>query len=361
MNISNMKNNTEHKIFNMKRLPLYIYLLLLIAATVNVSLRGGAFSYIVFYVLLLYLPVSFLYMIYSSIALNFFQETEHKLFKKDTAEKYSFMVENRGFLPIGGLRFYYDDRLMSFTDDFTGESFSLISKERKEIETSIMVNYAGSYDVGITAYSLQDMFGIITFKFKTHLPVRISVLPLIKTLSDNEIRRLNELKKGGKLFDINSPEENLGNDIRKYIPGDRISDIHWKNYARTDELYVRIPEKQEIDILCIAAVTEALDGSLEMMKQRDRYLEYMVSVGNYFGMVNKPCIIYYYNAGVQSYLIDSPVSFRKFYGEVPDRVGQKTAAGHEEEILEAAAGSFVSAIVYKEDGCVFKKAYDDQQ
>ncbi|MCR4608562.1 MAG: DUF58 domain-containing protein [Eubacterium sp.] len=361
MNTSNMKNNTEHKIFNRKRLPLYIYLLLLILATVNVSLRGGAFSYIMFYVLLLYLPVSAIYILYSAIALSFFQETEHKLFEKATAEKYNFMVENTGRLPIGGLKFYYDDKLMKFTDDFTGESFSLSSKERKEIDTYITVKYAGSYDVGISAYSVQDMFGIITWKFRIKLPVRISVLPFIKILSDDEIRRMNELQKGGNRFSINTPEENLGNDIRKYIPGDRLSDVHWKNYARTGEMYVRIPEKQDIDILCIAAVTEALDGSIEMMEKRDSFLEYLVSVGNYFGMNKKPFVLYYYNAGVQSYLIDSPVSFREFYSNVPDRVGQKTAAGHEKEILEVASNSFTSIILFLEDGCVFKEAYDDQQ
>ena len=356
---NNILNNTGHKIFHRKRLPLYIYLLLLIAATVNVSLRGGAFSYVVFYVFLLYLPVSFLFMFYASCMFNYYQETGSKFLSKNAVEKYRFTMEDTSLLPIGGLSFDYDERLMNFTDDFTKESFSLLHKEREELETGLKVKYAGSYDVGLTHYSMRDMFGIIRLRRKIKLPVRVSVIPTIRELTAEDIRQINELREGGNLYNIDMSEGTLGNDIRKYIPGDRLADVHWKNYARTGEMYVRLPDKQEIDILCIALITEAIEGTIEELEQRDKFLEYIVSVGRYFGMNKKPVIFFYYNSGVQSYVVDSPASFNNFYRDAAGRIGLKTAAGHREEILTTAAESFMSILVYNEDGCVLKRAFDD--
>ena len=231
-------------------------------------------------------------------------------------------------------------------------------------------NYSSSYNTKIE--ELKEMLNTINNEITEYETIPDNNDELNNIF--NESNLINELDRNilfrmieqiiiyeDKKVEISFKYQDIYNDIRKYIPGDRLSDVHWKNYARTGEMYVRTPEKQEIDILCIAAVTEALDGSIEMMEQRDSFLEYLVSVGNYFGMNNKPLVIYYYNAGVQSYLIDSPVSFREFYSNVPDRVGQKTAAGHEKEILEVASNSFTSIILFLEDGCVFKKAYDDQQ
>lgn len=354
-------NKIMHKIFQRKRLPLYIYLLLLIASAVNISFNGGAFSYVIFYAFLFYLPLAVVYIVYSMAVLNIYQEIGHKTISKNTSEKYSFMIENTGFIPIGGISFMYDSELMSFSDDFTTQNYSLSFRERITIKTRMRCFYAGSYDTGISHYVIRDIFGIIGIKRKVRIPVRIHVLPLIKKLSSDDIRLLNEIRESGNLFSINAFEENLGNDLRKYVPGDSIANIHWKNFARTGEMYVRLPEKQEIDMLCIALITEAMDGTLEMIKQRDRFFEYLVSIAEYFGMMNKPLVIYFYNMGVKSCLIDSPVKFRDFYTSIPENIGHKTAAGHDEELLKTSSKEFGNVILFREKGCELNKAYGNDQ
>ena len=359
MKIFGIIKNTGHKILHWKGIPLCIYLLLLAAASVNVSLNGEVFSYVIFYVFLLYLPVSVVFMIVEFFLFSYYQEIPKRIIKKNTAEKYELMIQNSGPIPIGGINFFYNEEMMSFSGDFTKEQFSLAPKEKKELSTELFVNYAGSYDVGIRRFSFSDVFGVISIPFKVKIPVRVSVLPVIRKMDEEDIENINELRKNGTPFSVNMNDDNLGNDIRKYVPGDRIADIHWKNYARTGELYVRVPEKKEINTICMVIITEAIDDTIPMLKQRDRFLEYLVSVADYFAMINKPVVFYYYNSGVKNAVVDDPVSFREFYKDVPDKIGLKTAAGHEQELVSAASESFNNIILFKEDGCMLKRAFED--
>ncbi len=351
--ISKKTRKKKHK----RNIPLTIYIILLIAATVMVSIWGGAFSYVIFYVFLSYIPLSLLYMVYSMLFLNIYQETEHRMINKNVSDKYNLIIENTGIFPIGGIKFLYDKEINSFKVDFTKDSFSLSFMEKQEINTEMTCLLAGSIDAGVKEYQLQDMFGIMKIRRKVKIPIRVHVLPLIRKLTGDDIRLINEWKEKGNRFSINMPEDNLGNDLRKYAPGDSLNSVHWKNYARTGQMFVRLPEKQEIDMLCIALDTDIMDGTLEKLRQRDKYLEYLASIGEYFGMMNKPLVIYYYNVGVKYYLIDSPASFRVFYTEMTENIGHKNAAGHTADLIAEANSRYGSTILFKEEGCELTKEY----
>jgi len=344
-----------------KRIPLICYIILLILATINVSMKGGAFSYVLFYAIILYLPISAIYILFTLFVIEIYQETENKILYKNTAEKYQFVVKNSSVIPISGIIFTYDDNISYFTNDFTKEAFRFLPRERVVIDTEIICRFAGGYDAGIEGFYVQDIFGIMRFKRNVKIPVRVHVLPVITDVAHEVVKELSELADRGNLFNLMQPENYLGNDIRKYNPGDSLNRVHWKNYARTGEMFVRLPEKQESEMISLVLVTEVMDGTLDNIKRRDRFLEYLVSVGEYFGMSSRPLMIIYYDMGVKSFIIDSPETFHSFYAETMSRVGIKHSAGHEEELtgkeaLAKAGGNKGSMLIFREETCILEHA-----
>ena len=347
------KSGRIKKILHRKRVPLYIYLLLLFAVTVNVSNRGGAFSYVLFYSVLLYIPVSLIHMLYTIRALKIYQETSDKLIPKNAPVDYQLSIENAWIIPISEVEFSYNQDITFFAEDFTVRTFSLLPKGKEDVNTRMTFRYAGSYDAGIESYYIRDIFGIIRLKKKVKIPVRVHVLPVISDVARNELEHLNN-RKNGNLFSMNTLENNLGNDVRKYVEGDSINTIHWKLYARTGDMYSRLPEHQDSEMVSLVLVTIVSDSSLESIKRRDVFLEYMISVCEYFGMKKKPLMVMYNYAGVRSFLIDSPVSFREFYTEHLMKIGTKSSAGKEEELLEEASKKNADVIILRETECSLK-------
>lgn len=333
-----------------KRLvPCVIYILLLLAATINVSLQGGAFSYVFFYVVLLYLPLSVIYLAVSMLLLEVYQETDNRILYKGTAEKYQFVVENTSIIPVSGIKFFYDASIAGFVNDFTTETFRFLPKEKHKIDTEIICHYAGSYDSGVEGYYIQDMFGIIRFKRKVKIPIRVHVLPVITDIAHRDIMELGDNASSGNLFSLAQHENYLGNDIRKYMPGDSLNTVHWKNFARTGDMFVRLPDNQETEMICLALVTELMDGTIESIERRDKFLEYIVSVGEFFGMRKRPLLVAYYDKEVKTIVIDSPQSFQEFYLERSPRIGNKHSAGHEEELEREISTKYGNVHILREE------------
>ena len=350
-----MKSKIFNKIKDLlhrRFVPVVIYIALLIAATINVSYHGGTFSYVFFYSVLLYLPLSFIYIIYIFIALQIYQETTGKLIQKGTAEDYQLVIENAGPIPISDITFYYEKEITHFPEDFTVKSFRLLPKEKITVDAKIILRYAGSYDAGVEGYTVQDIFGILRFRKKVKIPIRVHVLPVITDVAENVIERL---LTDENLFSLTSPENHLGNEVRKYMEGDSLNRVHWKLFAKTNHLYTRLPENQESEMISMVLITEMMDGSLESIRLRDKYLEYLVSIAEFFGMKRKPLMIFYYYVGVKSYVIDSPETFHEFYTELLTKVGSKSGVGHEDEMLAEVKGMAGNVIVFRE------KDYDDNQ
>jgi len=335
--------------------PVIVYILLLFAATVNVSIHGGTISYVFFYGMVLYLPLSLLYILYIIMALKIYQEIDARLIQKHTAEKYSFVIENSGILPIANVTFFYDKNITVFPEDFTEAPYRLLPFEKITTETEMLCRYAGSYDAGIEGYTVSDVFGIIRISRHIKVPVRVYVLPVINEVSDELVERLINEDRNGNLFSLNAPENYLGNEIRKYSEGDRLNTVHWKHYAKTGEMFVRLPETQQSEMITLVLITEAMDGSLDSIRCRDRFLEYLVSVAQYFGMRQKPLMVVYYDHAVKKFLIDSPESFHKFYTECIIAIGGKSAAGYEDLLMNEVRGKTGNVLIFKE------KDYDSKQ
>jgi Protein of unknown function DUF58. len=128
------------------------------------------------------------------------------------------------------------------------------------------------------------------------------------------------------------------------MDGDPLNYVHWKNYARTGEMYVRLPDRQDSEMMTFLIVSDE-DASIET---RDYMLEYVVSAANWFAEQSKPVRFMYYCSGVKDYLIDGYDSFSGFYFEKLSEIGREASDESENKLMEALNENGGMAAVFRE-------------
>lgn len=108
-----------------------------------------------------------------------------------------------------------------------------------EIEMPLKVSLPGLVRLEVKSIKIKDLMGICFLKKKTEafdeatvLPMAVSELPYDKTsLEVGMIESEESTKRGNDFSDVN--------EIREYIPGDKLMSIHWKLSAKRDILMVK--------------------------------------------------------------------------------------------------------------------------
>ena len=329
---------------------LIIYAVLLIGSTVWVSFQGGVIPYALFFVMLLYLPVTFGYLILCRALLTSHQEMDTTFLKKGQKGRYSLVIENAGILPVGALRLVVAPNVFIFGEEFLSEEYSLMPRQRLSINTTIVCNYAGSYGVGVYRLVLRDPFDILKLDVDiSQGTIPVSVKPNITDVAYNDLSSLlSDMNLRMRRYAQNRPSDTTGADVRGYISGDPISRIHWKNFAKTGELFTRLPENADLQMPVIILENDDFEVEESHMIQRDRFIEYAVSAADYFVRQNKPVRIIFYYFGVRHHLIDGYESFSEFYTDITRHLAAKKVV-KEMELMEKAAGEG-SAVLYLPEG-----------
>ena len=86
---------------------------------------------------------------------------------------------------------------------------------------------------------VRDLFGLAEVRWIRRTPRNVQILPRSASASTVHIQSLTD---GEGRFVPSSPRRGDLVDTRAYMPGDPIRHIHWKLFARSNELIVRIPE-----------------------------------------------------------------------------------------------------------------------
>ncbi len=104
----------------------------------------------------------------------------------------------------------------------------------------LATEHCGTYAIESIKIRVYDMFGLIPIPRKIELKSEIPVLPVQRMPSvatDSNGFRAKILTKS------NSPYSELY-DIREYVEGDPIKNVHWKMSAKKDEIMVREPQEE---------------------------------------------------------------------------------------------------------------------
>lgn len=108
-----------------------------------------------------------------------------------------------------------------------------------ELSLPIIATYPGILTVKITEIKLKDMMGFFWLKRKCNEYAELTVLPeLIPDVNGENV----DLEQGALESEESSKKGNDFSDvqeIREYIPGDKLMSIHWKLSAKRDILMVK--------------------------------------------------------------------------------------------------------------------------
>lgn len=319
----------------MKVLPygraLALYLASLTLSVVWASFEGGALPFTVLYTLLLLPVASAAYLIAVSVTVRFHQDVSAGAFPEEGAavrthrltkgepSAYRLLVENVGFLPFGRITLRMETQRAQLNGIAAEQEISLKPGERFVADSELICRYAGTYEIGLRAYRVEDCFHLLRVEFPAPAPFRVVVCPALP----DENTRPPELDVLQNVLEVRTPyldESSLGNDLREYRRGDSIRRIHWKNSARTGTLLTRLPEPKEMQRMQVVMIPEPVTGALEDVIRRDKYLEAAVALAYYFCRQKKPVLFCVPKGEIREKIVDSFETFRTFYEDLPDEV-----------------------------------------
>ena len=303
---------------NLKPAGMAVYLILLVSSVVFASFYGGILPFIILYGLLLFFPVSMVYLILNYHYLYVYQELDvHRLVKGEN-HRLSISFENTGLLPIHDMEpVLYLDRC-DFSGMDSNDKIRLEAREKKKISAKTTCLYAGTYEIGLKGLKLSDAFGILSVTFAVPYSFRAIVSPRITDLANPYLDIENIINSTG-LKSETRREEIPGNDLRSYYPGDPKTSINWKVSARLDKLVVRVPDRMDTRVISLyleaSNVPERLKDT-EYIKKRDHFLEFAVSAAYYFANRGIPVNIIYPAGKITEKIIDSYEGFLEFYNDI---------------------------------------------
>ena len=320
---------------------LLLYAGALLSATLWVSFYGSPLPYLVFYTVLLSLPAWFLYVLIIYLTLRIYQGTPDVFCTKGNAVPLEIQLENTGILPMGDLSFGWEERLASYSEIPIHGRFSLNPGEKRKLVGNLRCLYAGTYPAGILYIRVTGLFGIAHFRFRMPVTLRMCVRPVIEESADMEKIREALASDRSKAY---REDVVYGNDLRRYIPGDRLNRIHWKASARQGELLSRLPGENEMQEVCLLLMASASPLTFEGIVRRDRFYTYVVSLVWYFVRMRKRIRIWYEKGGWHSTVIDSAPAFDAFYRILADGIYTSNTAPDPQKLREQRGKSLLLTV-----------------
>ena len=159
---------------------------------------------------------------------------------KNTEFFFDIQVHNAGKLAA-----FTADISYSWNNLFTGyserkkQSLWIAPGRGTEIKQLLISRYTGRVDVRIESVDIFDLFHMFCLHGYDNRDASVTVWPAFLDANEEEISsyvkdfpRENEIKKRGVDY---TPDY----EIREYIPGDELKNIHWKLSAKQEQLMVR--------------------------------------------------------------------------------------------------------------------------
>jgi uncharacterized protein (DUF58 family) len=228
---------------------------------------------------------------------------------------YRLVMENHGLFPLYRISLQFEKEVCDIREE---SELSLLPWQQLEFMLPLSCRYAGTYAVGLLTYTVHDAFGLFSYTFSVPSKCPAIVRPRIKDDYDMVARYKHRLPDHSRQPDLF--EDVLGGNLKSYHPGDPIHAIHWPNYARTGEAYIRTPEEESIGrVHILLDPVEKVEG-IEELKRRDLFLEYVVSLAHGFLKQGKPVDFSYPSGKLKTVVIVNWQDFFRFWNEMPEEI-----------------------------------------
>lgn len=231
-----------------------IGLVLLIILNLLGLLFYNNYIFVMGIVLLIVLPIiSLIIMKISLHKISITVHLEKTSIGKNIPVDVSFDVQNNSIMPIENFKidmnicnmFYENDRKYKIV-----VPVNPISK--RMIHFPVESQYSGRLKIEIVKYTGNDLLGIFSFKIPCSENQELFVLPDYERTFENIGLSLTGNSQDEELQFVKGDDVSQISEIRDYIPGDKLENIHWKLSAKKEELQVKeysMPYSDEVTIL----------------------------------------------------------------------------------------------------------------
>ena len=287
-----------------------VFLCLWVLSLVGISLYGGPISYGIF-AMLTFLPVvSLFYVIYVYLSFRIYQVFHANHLVVDQITPFYFTLANEypiGFCSIKVSFFSTFSRITGLQDDL---EYELLPHTDIKKQTDIICRYRGEYEVGIKTIEICDYFRLIRLRFHNKETLKANVKPALVDLG--EIYSMNTAKSLPKPVSLNPSEPDVL--VRKYIPGDDIRRISWKQSARSGQLLVRNMSDEENEGVSILMETARYsEDQFVYLPVENKILELTLALALYFVKNNIPVNTCYMDDRYREENVSSLNDFDAFY------------------------------------------------
>ena len=227
----------EKKTWITGRFVFYIFLLVL-ALVFTQALRSSASA--VLFIFLLILPIiSFIITLIGKSAVKVYVDSDNTRVEKDTDVSYEIRIINDSFIPYpfveahiivpseSGVR-CVEQRMM----------IPLVPFGVRTVKHSVRFHYRGEYEIGVLDMRIKDPLGLFSVSLEQSVCRTVIVYPRMMNLSSPIENSTTELPTDLTRRAISSERSEQAN-IRAYVGGDSLKDIHWKLSSKMEELLVR--------------------------------------------------------------------------------------------------------------------------
>lgn len=234
-----MKDKNKKSRFIVFRPGSILYgILLLVSLVFTQALRSPASA--ILFVFLLFVPlISLIYIAVARAGIKVYTECDNTRAEKGQPVNYEIRIINETPLPFPFVEAIVSlpsenavvclDKLMRIT---------LLPMGCHNIENSVSFPLRGSYDIGVKHLYVNDIFGLFRTEMKLELRRTVIVYPRNIIMTEESGRSDTDIPTPVTKPSA-SPEQAEPADIRNYVPGDSMKNIHWKLSSKAEELQVK--------------------------------------------------------------------------------------------------------------------------
>ncbi|SEP66546.1 Uncharacterized conserved protein, DUF58 family, contains vWF domain [Lachnospiraceae bacterium RM5] len=191
--------------------------------------------------ILLLMPVISYFLTKKSIdKLNISLDLDKSNIGKNTPVKVTFCVENKSFVPVENIRVSYEIK-NCFYGNKQGYEINLIAIpfKKKKLEFNFDSIYCGRVEISVKKVMVYDIFSLFGFEKNVNLIKDVAVCPYVIKKTENIPLSDSGRSDEEELSSIKGDDVSQISQIRDYIPGDKLQNIHWKLSAKKEEIQVK--------------------------------------------------------------------------------------------------------------------------
>jgi len=228
-----MKETSKSRAFLRLHKGAVLYGLLLVFAVVFTQALRSPASSMLFWFLILYLPVSFLYVLIGRLTIQVFVQADQTRVEKMTPVPYEMRVIN----PTP-LVFPFVEAILQMPQDdgIRCESrimqLSLISLGSCTLKEETLFPYRGTYEIGMECIYIHDFLHIFSMYLPVEIYTNILVMPRRLSAQRKTKTSATDIPNDHAALLFSTEKAEIGN-IREYVPGDALKAIHWKLSSKT--------------------------------------------------------------------------------------------------------------------------------